>query len=224
MLKSIEQLPSRNVYSLTEPAYIIILHTTLGAYTGAVSWLRNLNGQNPNSSAHLVVGRMGETAQLAPFTKGTWHAGGVSNPSSAARTVCRKQLWGSIKNPNRYTIGIEVACGYDIDRDGVLESWEKLYTSAQIKQVAELILHIEKQTVVKFSSKHILTHRDIASYKPNLDIQKAMVLTELAKLRNPQPPVVPSIPAPPVDDKVFLNDGDRVKGRVENDSIKLVKI
>lgn len=221
MLKPIIQLPSKNTYSLNEPAYIIILHTTLGSYTGAVDWLRNIRGQNYNSSAHFVVGRLGETAQLALLTEGTWHAGAVSNPSIPARNVCRKSLWGTVKNPNKYSIGIEVASGYDIDKDGIIESWEKLYSAQQIKQVAELILEIERQTGRTFSSEHILTHRDISSYKPNLDLMKAMVVAEMDRIKYPSPSVTPAPSESELD--VFLKNGDKVRGTVTGFKLILSK-
>jgi N-acetyl-anhydromuramyl-L-alanine amidase AmpD len=237
MLKPIQKLPTVNKYDLDEPAYIIILHTTLGSYDSAVDWLRNQRGQNPNSSAHFVVGRLGETAQLAELNEGTWHAGRVFNPSFAAKNVCRKDIFGRVQNPNKYSIGIEVACGYDIDRDGVLESWEKLYSPQQITQVAELILDIEKKTGQTFSSSTILTHRDIASYKPNLDIQKAMVISKLSQLRSAVEPTPTPAPEPtpaPTDstttdgntfvfEQVSVNTGETFSGVIEDGILKITK-
>jgi len=130
---TVEKKPTKNQYNLHGNVVAIVLHTTLGAYNGAVSWLRNLHGQNPNSSAHVVFSRTGQIAQLAEFNRGTWHAGGVRNPSQRAKNVLPKYWSGRLKNPNRYTIGLEVASGYDVDRDGVLETWEKAYTPTQIK-------------------------------------------------------------------------------------------
>jgi hypothetical protein len=50
----------------------LILHNTAGGFSGSVSWLCN-----PKSkvSAHLVVGRQGQVAQIVPFSKRAWHAG-----------------------------------------------------------------------------------------------------------------------------------------------------
>lgn len=183
-----------NQYELWGAVEAIVLHTTLGAYEGAVDWLTTIKS---NSSAHFVIGRNGEITQLAELSKGTWHAGGVSNPSPRAKAILPKKLWGALKNPNRYTIGIEFASGYDIDKDGVLESWEKLYTPAQVKACAELIKTvIDIRLAKKFRGARILTHRDIASYKPDLEIQRAMILSELAKLDKP---IV--APAEPVEEK-----------------------
>lgn len=56
----------------------IVLHNTAGGFSGSVSWLCNPAAQ---ASAHLVVSRKGETAQLVPFAEKAWHAGNA-NPSS----------------------------------------------------------------------------------------------------------------------------------------------
>jgi len=50
----------------------IVLHNTAGGFTGSVDWLCN---READASAHLVIGRSGETAQLVPFEKKAWHAG-----------------------------------------------------------------------------------------------------------------------------------------------------
>lgn len=50
----------------------IVLHNTAGAFDGAVSWLCNPAAQ---ASAHLVIGRKGQTACLVDFPKRAWHAG-----------------------------------------------------------------------------------------------------------------------------------------------------
>ena len=120
---NIIQSPSPNHYSLDEKAYLVFLHTTLGSFEGAISHLQKPD----NPSAHLVIGREGQVVQLVQFGRGAWHAGRVSNPSQRAKDVCRKTLWGTIKNPNKYSIGIEHAAGWDIDRDGIIENWEKLF-------------------------------------------------------------------------------------------------
>ena len=50
----------------------IVLHNTDGGFSGSVSWLCNPAAR---ASAHLVIGRDGQTAQLVPFEKKAWHAG-----------------------------------------------------------------------------------------------------------------------------------------------------
>lgn len=168
----------------------IVLHSTIGAYEGAVSWLRN---PASSASAHAVFGRVGEITQLMDFKDGAWHAGRVSNPSELGKQHLKRSLTG-YQNPNRYSIGLEVASGYDIDRDGVLETWEKQYSPQQIKAVAWYIVN---EIDPRFGQLPIITHKDIASYKPDLDLMRVMVVSEVNKLRNPQ---VPPTPEPPSSD------------------------
>jgi N-acetyl-anhydromuramyl-L-alanine amidase AmpD len=100
---------------------VVVLHFTLGSYGGAVSWLLNANRPN-RSSSHFVIGRKeGEITQLVRITDIAWHAGVVSNPNDRAKKIMRKNLDGTYVNPNQYTIGIELAAGYDVDQDGVVE-------------------------------------------------------------------------------------------------------
>ena len=192
---------------------VIVLHTTLGAFNGAVDWLRTTpeqrqarHGKKTYSSAHAVFGRYGEVAKLAEVDKGTWHAGSVSKPSQLAKSMLPKYWNGRLKNPNRATLGLEFASGYDIDRDGTIEAWEKLYTQRQVDACVEYIIAELEPAMkkfhnvdIKFDQNSIITHRDIAYHKPNLEIQKAMVLATLARRRdeiaNPKP-VTAAEPAP----------------------------
>lgn len=196
----IQNKPTPNTYELHGTPKVLVLHTTAGAFEGAVEWLRmtpeerkKKTGTASYSSAHAVFDRTDRVAKLADAGKATWHAGAVYNPSPRAKAVLPKDWLGRLKNPNRYTIGLEVASGYDIDQDGVLETWEKLYTPTTIKTIAEYIIkelepeieriHGEKVT---FGPDNTLTHRDITSYKPDLEKQRTMVLAELAKQRKAQ--------------------------------------
>ncbi len=51
---------------------MIVLHNTAGSFDGAVSWLCNSAAQ---ASAHYVISREGEIAQLVPDNRKAWHAG-----------------------------------------------------------------------------------------------------------------------------------------------------
>jgi len=69
----------------------IVMHDTAGASAASsVAWLVNPQAK---ASAHVVIGRDGELAQLAPFNVQTWHAG---RSVYRGRTGC-----------NQFTIGIE---------------------------------------------------------------------------------------------------------------------
>ena len=94
----IEQRPSANFYNLKYPAEMLVLHTTLGSFEGSVNYLQRKN----NPSAHFVIGREGQIAQLVQLDKGAWHAGRISKPSVRAKAVFRKYAWGAYINPNKY--------------------------------------------------------------------------------------------------------------------------
>lgn len=157
----------------------IVLHFTLGSYIGAVEWLSNANRTN-RSSAHFVIGRNpGEIIQLVKLTDIAWHAGAVSNPNDRAKKIMPKNLDGTYVNPNQYTIGIELAAGYDVDRDGVIEPNENDITEWQYQQLTELVKSFANNpdTAFIFDAKNIVIHGDITDYKEKPE----NVRTELLK-------------------------------------------
>ena len=113
----------------------IVLHFTLGAYNGAVSWLMNANRPNRSSSNFIIGRNQGEIIQLVKVTDIAWHAGNISNPDDRAKKIMLKNLDGSYVNPNQYTIGIELAAGYDVDQDGVVEPNENDITEWQYQKL-----------------------------------------------------------------------------------------
>lgn len=177
-----EKKISPNHYELDIKPVALVLHTTLGSMASTTNHFLNRASQ---VSAHFGIDRNGEVIQFVELNKGAWHAGRVSNPSFRAKSILPKQIWGSLKNPNKSTIGIEFISGYDIDKDGVLEKWEQLYTPQQMKAGANLVTEfIEPSLGVKFTSKNIITHRDIADFKPDLEVQRAMFIAILEQQRH----------------------------------------
>lgn len=159
----------------------VVLHFTLGAYRGAVEWLSNANRPN-RSSAHFVIGRnQGEIVQLVKITDIAWHAGGISNPNDRAKKIMLKNLDGSYVNPNQYTIGIELAAGYDVDQDGVVEPNENDVTEWQYQQLTELVKSFANNTDTAFvlDPKNIIIHGDIADYKEKPEIVRTELLKRL---------------------------------------------
>ncbi len=159
----------------------IVLHFTLGAYAGAVNWLSNANRPN-RSSAHFVIGRKeGEIVQLVKVTDIAWHAGVVSNPNDRAKKIMRKNLDGSWVNPNQYTIGIELAAGYDVDQDGTLEPSENDITEWQYQQLTELVKSFANNpdTAFVLDEKNIVVHGDITDYKEKPEIVRTELLKRL---------------------------------------------
>jgi N-acetyl-anhydromuramyl-L-alanine amidase AmpD len=97
--------PNQSVRNATISA--IILHNTSGSFDGAVSWLCNPDAQ---ASAHLVIGRQGQTACIVDFPAKAWHAGNAE--------------W------NACSIGIEIeayegAEGMTIAQEGKVIAWVK---------------------------------------------------------------------------------------------------
>lgn len=159
----------------------VVLHFTLGAYNGAVSWLMNANRPN-RSSAHYVIGRNeGEITQLVKVTDIAWHAGVISNPNDRAKKIMLKNLDGSYINPNQYTIGIELAAGYDVDRDGTVEANENDVTEWQYQQLTELVKSFvnNPDTAFIFDPKNIVIHGDITDYKEKPEIVRTELLKRL---------------------------------------------
>lgn len=137
-----------------------VIHGTLGAYEGAISWLRTPpEKRNPitYSSAHYVISKKGDITKLAEEADITWHAGIVRNPTYRARLylprngVIPKPLPinnANYKNPNTYFVGIEC------------EWFEgETLTEAQIQAVCSII------KASKIKNPVILTHSEITDYK-----------------------------------------------------------
>ena len=245
----IEYKPSPNFSELKGKVRAIVLHTTLGSYQSAVSWLRTspeerekMTGKKSYSSAHVVIGRNGEIALLIGFDLAAWHAGSVDRPSARAKKVLKRTLTG-LENPNGYTIGIEFASGYDVDGDLRIEDWEKMYTPAQVKSAVWLLKEVIELAVEKeFTEDEILTHRDITSYKPNLELQRELFLAELRRVNtdgksevrasetagsekteaSPKTPATPSKAQPAVIlSELIIDSGQRVVIENKGDKIHI---
>lgn len=160
---------------------VVVLHFTLGTYSGAVEWLSNANRPN-RSSAHFVIGRNpGEAIQLVKVTDIAWHAGVVSNPDERAKRVMKKNVDGTWVNPNQYTIGIELAAGYDVDQDGAVEPNENDITEWQYQQLTELVKAFANNpdTAFVLDEKNIIIHGDITDYKEKPEKVRAELLKRL---------------------------------------------
>ena len=154
---NIIQSPSPNYGTNSLKKDLIVLHKTLGIFPTDLGWMRN---PTSNVSAHYYINRVGEIHQLVKTDNVAWHSGVVNNPSELAKTILRKNIWGYYINPNRYSIGIELSC--------------KLNKQPTTKQLNAVFALLRELNITK-----ILTHRDITSYKPNLDTFRSSVLKKL---------------------------------------------
>jgi hypothetical protein len=105
----------------------------------------------------------------------------ISNPNDRAKKVMLKNLDGSWVNPNQYTIGIELAAGYDVDQDGVVEPNENDITEWQYDQLVELIKSFTNnpETTFILDPKNIIIHGDITDYKEKPENVRNEVLKKL---------------------------------------------
>lgn len=147
------------------PDTVVIHYTAGGTYGSSVNWLTN---KDAKASAHLVIGRKGEIAQLLPFNISAWHAG--------------RSQWNGRSGLNKFSIGIEIAnagilvkrasgyftsFGKKIDDENVVlathknqneeKAWEG-YTQQQL-EVVEAICIALKNT---YNINEIVGHDDIA--------------------------------------------------------------
>lgn len=91
---------------LVAPRFLLIHWTGGTSFNNAVSWLTRKpkpKSEDKGSSAHVVVGRAGELAQLVPFDWRAWHAG----PSKYEHTE-RGGHRVSYDHLNDHAIGLEL--------------------------------------------------------------------------------------------------------------------
>lgn len=123
--------PNRRKRPQGETVRLILLHSTIGSFKGAVSWL-----MNPASgvSSHFVVSKAGTVRKLAPMSDYTFHAG--------------RSEWKGKKNVNYFSLGVEME---HFDRPG--EVWPQV----QIEAVAGIC----RELVKVYGWLPIVGHRDI---------------------------------------------------------------
>lgn len=136
---SIPYLPSPNRRPRPKGAApdIIVLHSTGGAYAGALSTLRY---RNPvpwrRVSAHYLIARSGAIVKLVPVAEMAYHAG--------------KSAWKGTTDINRYSVGIEME-HYDGRQD---------WPAAQVTAAAALCKELCKSESI--SVLNIVGHNEIA--------------------------------------------------------------
>ena len=121
----------------------IVIHICDGTFEGTKEWFLN-----PASkvSAHFLISEKGEVLQMVDCADTAWHAGGVKNPT-----------WRLLKpnvNPNKYTIGIELA--------GFAKNSPPAF---QILMAGRLAAKLCREYNIKIDGEHIIPHRWITSAK-----------------------------------------------------------
>mgnify|MGYP001384779435 CR=1 FL=1 len=116
--------------------YLIFHYTGMKSDKSAIKRLTDFNSK---VSCHYYIDLKGSVIQMVPDTYVAWHAG--------------KSSWGSDKNLNKNSIGIEIS-------NPGHEHGYKNFKNIQIKNLVKL----SKKLIIKYSikSKNILGHSDIA--------------------------------------------------------------
>lgn len=166
-MKIIKDLTPINFSKTSKKKSAIVLHTALGSFAGTRSWFKNPIAK---VSAHYVVGPLeGQIVQMVEDKDFAWHSGVIKNPSTRALKVMKKWLWGTFDNPNHYCIGIEFT---DLEH-GVTP--EHLVNGAYL--LKELI--DDPKLNIPDDDDYIITHKDIAVYKPDIESLRNKLLKTL---------------------------------------------
>jgi N-acetylmuramoyl-L-alanine amidase len=167
---------------ITAHKFVVMHYTAGGSFDSSVAWLCNPSAK---ASAHYVVGRAGELAQLVDDNVVAWHAG--------------ESQWKDLTGLNKYSIGVELcnagpvhkssdghyrsAAGVTVDKtftaaDGSLwEAYPEQQIDAAVKLVSALVERLHIPT--------ILTHELIAPGR-KLDTGPAFPLQEFrARCKRP---------------------------------------
>ena len=94
----------------------IIIHYTGGS--SVESSVRTLCDPNVKTSAHVVVGRVGDITQLVPFDTIAWHAG--------------RSAYGEREGFNKFSIGIEIDNAGRLTKSG--DGWESWFGRDYLKK------------------------------------------------------------------------------------------
>lgn len=105
---SVLSRPSPNCRGELVKPRVLLMHYTAGrGFEQSIAWLcRKPKGVDKGSSAHVVIGREGEVAQLVPFNVRAWHAGESAWTFPAKPGVV--EFDSTIKGLNAHSIGIEL--------------------------------------------------------------------------------------------------------------------
>ncbi len=165
--RPVQFVKSPNVDTSLQKHLFVVMHYTGGAsFSSSVAWLTS---KSSGVSAHLVIGRNGEVAQLVPFNLRAWHAGASQ--------------WKGYTGINNYSIGIELDNAGMMKRSGnrwvstfgrvypedevltaphksmpnVIYGWHR-YTDIQLKTAAEVVAALVRE----YGIQEIIGHDDVA--------------------------------------------------------------
>ncbi len=161
------QTPSPNFSRSSYTKIGVQIHKTLGLMPGTLSWLRN---PRAFASAHYLITKGGIIYQLVQLKDRSWTSGRISRPSQRARDIMVKNNWGGYVKPGHYLVQIEAEC-----------LLHENYTEKQYESVVWLCNQFEFDV----TKENLLTHTDTASYKPDLEKERAEILKRLGGESDP---------------------------------------
>lgn len=165
----VDYVPSPNRSQQIDPKYLIMHYTAGSSFRSSLNWLTNPISK---ASAHLLIGRDGEIAQMVPFNIKAWHAGQSS--------------WNNLEGMNSYAIGIELDnagkmvpygnnrwrswFGKVYDDDEVLEATHKheddpagwqVFTEKQL----EVAVEVATILVNHYGLQEVIGHDDVSPFR-----------------------------------------------------------
>lgn len=152
--------------ALRDPLYLVIHSTISGSFEGSRDWMLD---KKSKVSAHELIGREGEFAQLVPYDKCAWHCGPSSWKGKYALNSCSIGLelvsWGPLTQTadgfKSALYGTPVTSGEVFlgAPSGSLYQWWQGYTPEQLFKLEERIVTLFAQFP---SLKEVVGHRDIS--------------------------------------------------------------
>lgn len=127
------------------PVDMIVIHIMDGTMKGARNWFAN---EAAMVSAHYGISKAGDVVQWVDEKDTAYHAGTLVNPTSDL--VRRRRP----RNPNGYTIGVEVEGYPDDDPPAV-----------QLEVLARLVHEIAARHHIPLVRRHIIGHREVRQDK-----------------------------------------------------------
>lgn len=159
-MKIIQRLSPNHGGRMVAHKFIMLHHTASTSFNGTVSYFRSSAAK---SSAHFVVGKKGEVAQLVPMSLQAWHAG-------------LGDYEGIPKNKgNAYCIGIEI-----VNKGNGSDP----FPAAQLKALDDLIAHIDKHFGKRMA---IIDHKAYAPTR-KVDMRANFPLSNYKKYRRHEAP------------------------------------
>ncbi len=147
--------------ALVTPEFLIIHFTAGTSFDNACAWLTNPRAK---ASAHIVIGRDGEVAQLVEFGVRAWHAG----QSEWGHNVGTQRP--QYKNLNSHSIGIELVNAGPLNKhaDG---TWRTLSGNKSIHD-SDVVMAMHKHTTWPWHGWHAYTPEQLSTL---LDVGHAIV-------------------------------------------------